>query len=724
MIAGWPVVLSAGGGWCRARRCWRLAGPGGGSVARWGAVRPVGLVAAEWGRVGRRVTSSCPAGTLRLAYRPRLYSLGRQRARIAPHAVRAPSGHLPMSASQHPPLSPEEERVWRRFVFETEFYARNCAKIVTKGSELEAVRPRPAQLVLEAALEKQRLAGRPERAIVLKSRQTGISTWVQIKMMQRASLRANRRALVVAQDNDTAASLFDIGKQVYQHLPPDVDLRLKPEMKNFRDSDDVRLIHFGTKARGARNIGDVGVNSWLRIDTAKEADAGRGKTFTDLHLSEMAFWANQGKALSLLNAVPDLPGTLIVIESTANGTNEFRKRWDRAYAGDGDYAPVFISWLIDPDCWRAFGSMEDRADFEAQIGDGPYGADEPGLVELGASAEQLHWRRTAIVDKCDGDVAKFKQEYPSHPGEAFLGSGNHVFSFSYIERVLRRVEATDPPRGVPGVLPLLGDGLFLPAAVTSKSVRDGTVEVPVGTVWVPREVTGFDDRKDWWRVWEHPFTARMAESASTTAEPVQAGQYVVACDVAGGDEMTSGEKSAWHAIQVVNHHTLEQCAEWRSRCDPDLLPLELFLVASYFNEAVVVVETTGSWGGPVVTALHRRLGYRQIYRRQVKGTREERPQDMLGWDTNRRTKPYLETAFREQLREGTDGIRSRGTGLELSTYVRDARGNSGPDDDCFSDRLMAYMIAQYVAHERRPRPPKKKREPGAGWTPRNPVTGY
>jgi hypothetical protein len=491
-----------------------------------------------------------------------------------------------------------EERVWQRLVYETVFYAQHCAKIVTKASELETIRPRPAQLKLEAALEAQRLAGRPERAIVLKSRQTGVSTWAQIKLMQRASLRPNRKALVVAQDNDTAAGLFDIGKQVYQHLPTNADARLKPEIKNFRDSDDVKLMHFGTKARTSRNAGDVGLNSWLRIDTAKEATKGRGKTLTDLHLSEVAFWDSPDKALSLLNAVPDQPGTMVIIESTANGTNDFKKRWDRAYAGEGDYAPIFISWLEDPDCTRAFMSEQDREDFIAQIGEGPYGADEPALVEHhGATPEQLYFRRVAIVDKCDGEVAKFKQEYPSHPGEAFMGSGNHVFSFSYIERVLREVEATDPPRGLDHANRLLGDGLFIPASVQSKSVRDGVVEVPTGTLWVPREATGFDERKEFWRVWEHPFTKRHAEAATTTAEPREAGQYVVSCDVAGGDELTSGDATAWHAIQVINHHTLEQCAEWRSRCDPDLLPLELFLVGSY--------STPWSWSRRLVAGAAR-----------------------------------------------------------------------------------------------------------------------
>lgn len=612
----------------------------------------------------------------------------------------------------------QRTEILERLSVDTLFYAENVAKIVNKAADLVPVVPRPAQLKVEAALEAQRKAGLPERVIVLKSRQTGISTWVQIKLMQRASLRPNRRCLVVAHDNDTAVSLFDIGKTVYEQLPGELP-EIKPPIANMRDSDEVKMIRFAERARAARLAGQSGLNSILRIDTAKEATKGRGKTITDLHCSEVAFWPYPDKVLSLMNAVPDQPGTIVVLESTANGNNFFKQRWERAEKGESEYTPVFIGWPEDPDCSRSFPTPEARVDFLATIGTGDYGEDEQRLIDrFGATPEQLYWRRLTIADKCDGDVNKFKQEYPSSPGEAFIGSGNHVFAFAYIQKVLDRVEHTDPP-AVGLEVPVLGDGLLLPSGVVERKVRDGTVEVPTGTLWVPRSATGFDDRKDFWRIWEHPDAG-----SSDGEEPREPGQYVIANDVAGGEEETSTGDTAYHAIQVINHHTLEQVAQWRSRCDPDLLPLELFLVGMYYNEALVAVETTGHWGTPVVTALWRRLGYRRLYRRKAKGTRDEKTQELLGWDTNRRTKPHLETSFREQLREGTHGIRSKALAFELTSYVKDERGRSGPDTDAFSDLLMAYMIGQYIAAEHRPRAPRKKSTPGRGWTPRNPITGY
>jgi hypothetical protein len=47
-----------------------------------------------------------------------------------------------------------------------------------------------------------------------------------------------------------------------------------------------------------------------------------------------------------------------------------------------------------------------------------------------------------IIDKADGDLDSFKQEYPSFPAEAFIASGKHVFSVALIQRVHDRAAIT------------------------------------------------------------------------------------------------------------------------------------------------------------------------------------------------------------------------------------------------------------------------------------------
>lgn len=575
-----------------------------------------------------------------------------------------------------------ERKFWYRLRHETPFYARHVLKVVDERAELVPLRYRKAQLKLDRALNEQRKAGRPMRAIVLKSRKVGISTSVQAKLFHRATLMPNRRALVVAQDMGTAGELFDMADTMYSNLPPDAP-ELRPDLVSKRNSQNVKFMHFGERSRALRDRGEYGINSTLRIDTAREVNAGRGKTITDLHASEVAFWPDPKKALSLLNAVPDQPETVIVIESTANGHNFFKARWDRAVNGLGGYAAVFIGWTEDENCWRAFRDPDERERFIESIGTGVFGEAEPRLIEkFGCTPEQLHWRRTTIVDKTEGNLALFAQEFPSTPLEAFVGSGKHVFSIVFMEQAEDEARQFDPPREIPGADVQPGDGLLVAKGFKQRQLLTGTHEVPTGALWVPQTATDLGSKKDYWRVWQHP-------------QPDH--RYVMGVDVAAGEEQTSAGESDYSAIQIIDHHSLEQVAQWRSRQDRDLVTAEAFMAGLYFNEALIAVEVTGGLGLTVVEQLWKRYGYRRLYRRIKQGSMRDKQQTLLGWDTTRQTKPAMEDSMTELLREGTHGIRSLQLIAEMKTYVRFDTGQRGADDDAFDDLLMAYMIAQRVA---------------------------
>lgn len=602
--------------------------------------------------------------------------------------------------------SAAERKVSYRLRHETPYYARHCLKVVNEHGELVPFIFRKAQLKLDRALEAQRAAGRPMRAIVLKSRKVGISTAVQARIFKDATLEPNCKALVVAQDTDTAGELFDISDRFYSHLPDDEEF--KPGLTSRRISPGgMKQLTFGERSRAKRARGELGINSSLKIDTAQTVNAGRGKTIRKLHATEVAFWDTgqdkrsshgQRKALSLLNAVPDQPGTLIVLESTANGHNWFKARWDRAERGQGGYVAVFIGWTEDENCWREFDDPDHEAAFIESIGKGEYGEDEPHLIERFACVpEQLLWRRTTIVDKCDGSLSDFCQEYPSTPLEAFVGSGKHVFAIRHIERAEDDARSFDPPPPDPALEVQPGDGLLLPAGYRKRVLVRGVEEVPTGTLWMPLTAAQAASEKPLWRVWAHPDsggTQRDDQGRETVREPRP---YVVFVDVASGEEQTSDGESDYHAIQVIDHLSRVQVAQWRSRVDRDELAHEVLLAALYYNEALVAVEITGGLGLTVVEILWKRLGYRKLYRRRPQGSTRERPQPLLGWDTNRNTKPAMEDEAAALLREGSHGIRSLALVSELKTYVRFYNGQRGADDDAFDDLLMAWMGAQRVA---------------------------
>lgn len=626
------------------------------------------------------------------------------------------------------------------------YFSRNCVKIVGRGGQTVPLVPKRAQQVYFDKIREQQERGLPQRFIILKARKLGFSTATEAVVVQRVTRRPNHHALIVGQDNDTASELFAMAYFMYTHLPPE----LQPKVGNFNKGQGRGYLYLGEPAR---NTHRVGLNSSLRVTNAKEAAKGRGFTLRTTHLTEVAHWPSDEVMVAVLNAVPEEPDTLVVLESTANGTNWFKTRWEEACAGESSYIPIFAPWHEEPAYAMALDAEQEERFWSEDYGKGEWGEDEERLVEqYGCTAGQLMWRRRAIVDRCGSKIDVWNQEYPASPADAFIASGKHVFAVSFIKRVMDATEHTDP----------LGErGVLRTAATRLKLVGADRIEIPSRALWVPASATGFGDRHDWWRVWEHPRPwstvgeQRARLEAGLISEgvflrlcalairppdadpsgpppdeaPIPPGQYIEAVDTAAGEEMTS-QLGAWHAIQVIDHHTLEQVAEYRSRIDTDLLAEQALLAGLYFNEAWIAVETTGSYGTPVLKdGLHRRYGYARLYRRRRSEAPSDAPMNLLGWDTNKRTRQQMIIGLGEQLRERTDGIKSAGLAGEILTFVYGTDGKPGPEPGSFSDRLMAYMIAQQVGQEVRPRV-VRQRTGGSGGAasyvraPRNSRTGY
>lgn len=584
---------------------------------------------------------------------------------------------------------PSLEEIRERLRTDGAFYAPHCLKISNEDGHLVALNPKRGQLKIEAAIQAQQQANKPVRIVVLKARRLGSSTWALATLMRYLTQTENRRGLVVAQDRGTGAELFDIARRMYSHLPDEHDL--KPPLYQDRDSQDQKFLWFGERSKFERNRGNLGLNSMLSVDTAKELDAGRGKTISALLATEVAHWPDPRKALALLNAVFDRPNTIVILESTANGFDPFFKaRWDRATKGEGGYTPVFIGWHEDENCQKPFDSEEDRERFIEEIGYGEWGEDEPELVErYGCTPEQLNWRRYAIVDKVQGKLELFRQEYPSNPTEAFVGSGRHVFSVVFVQRAIARCEdiaQLSAEKGGPQ------EGIFKETSTRTRRIHDGSIEVPEGGMWVPSDVTGFPHGHDFWTRWELP----LEEDEQPTKDP-----HIVVVDPASGEGNTTGEED-FHAIQVLNHRTKEQVARLRTRqLDPDEVALQALLAALYYHDAMISVEVTGGYGVPIVRKLWDAYGWRRMFKRKAVEAAGDETTNRLGWDTNRRTKPLMIAGFHEMLREGTHGLRDLSTALELRTYITDNKGRQRADASAFDDQIMAYMQAQEVARETR-----------------------
>lgn len=615
------------------------------------------------------------------------------------------------------------ERTIRQLRDDFEFYPKHALKIVNPAREIVPFVLKRPQIRLARALMAQREDGYPMRAVVLKARKVGFSTQTQGLMVQRSTQQPNHLSMVVAQDGDTAAAIFDIGKLMWAMLPQQIKPTLAFERNGTRD----KYMQFGEPSLMLRRQGAFGLNSQIRIQTAGSAAVsmkGRGLTIHTLHMSEGAFWEAVGKRLALLNAVPDELDTLVIDESTANGHNAFKETWDAAVEGSSGYLPMFTPWFEELGYQRPFRTPEQRDELEGSLCAGPYGEDEEELLTLIPKRirewekefgdrpmsegqlrtrvlQHLHWRRHTIAARTEGDVEKFHQEYPSTPEEAFLSTGRRVFKPVYVQRVLANVDTTDPAvpsRARPGPVRGIIRG---EAAKIVRAQRGVTVEVPQRAVWVPRAEAGETTSR--WRRWVGP----RAEETLEDGTKIPAGQYIVAVDPESGEDNEGAEADS--VIQVLDHRTLEQVAEWIGNgIEPDEVALEAFKAALLYNQAWVAVEVTGGWGMPHVRKIAREFHYPRVYRRRAQDTRTGREEERLGWSTDPRTKPIMEARGQELLRDELDGIRSRVLAGQMLTYVRDERGRSGPEPGKKSDALMAWLIGQAVAAERPLRPDRPR----------------
>lgn len=565
-----------------------------------------------------------------------------------------------MSAS-----APTKDQVLERLRTQWPFWAEHCAQIVNTAGKVVPLIPKPAQLRVWEAAKRQMDTGQPVRLLVPKARKEGVSTFAVSHLVQRITQWENHRAISIAQDSKTAGEFLEMATRIYGNLPESPEWpSLKPPIANRSRKAELAL---GNPARVAQSTGDFGINSSLIADTANEVGAGRGFTFHSVHGSEVAMWGDiERKLVAVLNAVPEDPGTFVILESTSQGFNYWRKLCMAAVNGENDFELVFLPWFEEPQYVRAFLSEQERGEFIDTIGAGPYGEEEPELIEVfGCTPEQLNWRRWKIANAANGDLDFFHQEFPATLDQSFLSTGRTVFSQTFVARMVKQVETC----------PLPIEGTLTPQSFREYRAMHGTVRVPLEPTWEPGGGP--------WRVWQLP-------------DPEA--QYVIGGDPAGDDSLDKDER-AMHAGVVINHRTREQVAEIEMQGDTDEFALQLYLAALFYNRATLAVETTGSWGAPILRRIRKDWMYQFVYKRKRLGVGTDSTSDELGFDTNRTTKGFLIDAGREMLREGTHGIRSRQLARQFTTYVLDGKTKYGPSPGERADLLMAYLIAHLVAHE-------------------------
>lgn len=306
-------------------------------------------------------------------------------------------------------LSDRERTIRQRLKDDLPHYAAKCLRIRTKSGAIEPLILNRAQRYIHDRLEEQRTATGRVRALILKGRQQGCSTYVGGRFYHQATHRLGLRVFILTHEQEATDNLFGMAERYHEHCPA--------------------LVKPSTGAANAKELVFDLLDSGYRVGTAGTKSVGRSQTIQLFHGSEVAFWPHADQhAAGVLQAVPDEPGTEVILESTANGLgNFFHQKWQAAESGSGDFIAIFVPWFWQDEYRRSAPPNLRLSDEEAEYAEA-YGLD----------AEQIAWRRNKITEL--KDPLLFKQEYPATAAEAFQMSGHD--SYITAAQVIRARKAT------------------------------------------------------------------------------------------------------------------------------------------------------------------------------------------------------------------------------------------------------------------------------------------
>ena len=309
----------------------------------------------------------------------------------------------------------EKRAKLREYQSDFSLFAEEQVKIITKDATEGFVpfKLNAAQVEITKRLSKQLEETGKVRAIILKARQQGISTYCAGRVFWKSFFTPYARSVVMAHDSATSDALFNMSKNLIKNMQGE----LAPEERKSNAKEII--IHSAA-------MSDPDAVASYRLYTAGSPEAGRGTTPTILHASEVAFWQHDEKILSgLFQGISQAAGTEVILESTANGAQgEFYRLWRGAVAGENEYIPIFLPWFLTPEYRR-----EAPEGFELDL-------EEEKLKEkFDLSNDQLYWRRLKIAE---GGKLKFQQEYPASADEAFIVSGSAVFNTEKLDSLVPR----------------------------------------------------------------------------------------------------------------------------------------------------------------------------------------------------------------------------------------------------------------------------------------------
>lgn len=560
---------------------------------------------------------------------------------------------------------------------------------------------RPQRRFVER-LEQLRLANKPIRLILLKARQWGGSTTSQIYMAWlQLCHKVGLNSLIIAHQTSGSDEIRDMFNRMLDSYPVDMLYRMgaaynpaEPKLVGVGMSG---LIHSVPQR-----------NCKIKIGTAKNPDSCRGGDYNLVHCSEVGVWEATEKKTpeqivrSACSGVLYKPYTMIVYESTANGTgNFFELEYSAAKKGESQFESMFVSWFDIDQYSLEFESEEKRIEFALWLWNGRLrdsassDREEPGkylywLWEIGATLEAINWyviERAKYHDH--GDIAS---EYPSDDIEAFVHSGARVFDKYNVDKLKKSCKS---PKYIGDVYADKDTGKEAFCNIRFK--KDGQ-----GLLWI----------------WALP---------EIDPDEVVTDRYLVVVDIGG-----RSNKADWSVVTVFDRLFMAEggkpvvVAQWYGHIDIDLLAWKAGQIAAFYDNALLVIESNTlethdkerQVDGDQSQFVLNQLGgvYENLYARSS-------PEDSIvegkpvkyGFHTNINTKPMIISTLVKVVRETSYVERDKRCLDEYITYEKKQNGSFGAIKGKHDDLLMTRAIGLHICFFEMPLPkimPRNKKRNG------------
>lgn len=551
-----------------------------------------------------------------------------------------------------------------RLDFDFEFFAAIAVKIQDKESKQPIpFLLNPAQRKLLFELEGMRVSGTPIRIILLKARQWGGSTLVQIYMAwMQIRVLTNWHSVIVADVEEQSRNIRGMYSKMLNHYPKDLGrLTFAP----FEHSVKTRVL----RERGCI----IGVGSAQKPENLRSFD------FSMAHLSEIGLWQSTPKrtaedlAQSVANTVPLIANSLIVKESTAKGVgNYFHREWIAAKRGDSAYNPVFVAWF---EIERYLLPVENKEAFINSWND--Y---DMWQWEQGATIEGIKWYKNYKAAE-NYDDWRMKSEYPTTDTEAFQSTGRRVFHPLYVVKARKTCEKPIM------VGDLMGKGIM---------GKESLIDIQ----FVPNDKGNL-------KVWAEPDTSLNIKH-----------RYCLFVDIGG-----KSEGADFSTIKVADRYWMmfadrpEICCVWHGHIDQDLLAWKAAQVGRWYINGLLAIEVNSLKGKGEDTEGDHTLTIldeiAEVYPNLFARTNPDRIRQGIpakwGFHTNRATKTMLIDTLNGALRDESYIEKDNEACDEMDWFEYKPNGSMGAVDGQKDDRVTTTSGVVWLALKYMP-PPEEVKE--------------